>query len=219
MAVATNGIPLTPALAGELFLAGVRHFDVGIETDFREAAPGIVAAAASGAGVTVSFCVTSMSAEKAPEVVRLAAALGADAVFLNRFALTGRECDREYLPSLKDLREAFRKAGAEGRRLSVPVVAGIPLEPCLFPEVESWGIINTGCRCGGHKWAVGPDGSLRACEQNPLSLGSLLDHDFEKLAALPGVKAFHEARYRPGCGTCSELPGCGGGCGYTAPRA
>jgi radical SAM protein with 4Fe4S-binding SPASM domain len=217
--VATNGILLTPALARELFLAGVRHFDVGLETDFREATPGIVAAAASGAGVTVSFCVTAASAGKASEAVRLAAVLGAGAVCLNRFALTGRESDREYLPSPEELRAAFCMAGAEGRRLSVPVIAGIPLEPCLFPDAGSWGIINTGCRCGGYKWAVGPDGTLRTCEQNPRSLGSLLKNDFKELACLSGVNAFHAARIRPGCSECPHLPGCGGGCGFTIPRA
>jgi hypothetical protein len=112
VAVATNGIPLTPALAGELFLAGVRHFDVGIETDFREAAPGIVAAAASGAGVTVSFCVTSMSAEKAPEVVRLAAALGPTPYFRTG-SPHGQECDRG-IPAFPEGFRSRSEAGAEG---------------------------------------------------------------------------------------------------------
>ncbi|MFO7626649.1 MAG: radical SAM protein [Candidatus Fermentibacteraceae bacterium] len=214
VAVATNGTLLTSSIARELRESGVRHFDIGIETPFAEVSGGIAGACATGASVTLSLCLTSKSFGSAPEVVRLAAALGADAVCLNRFVPTGRSTDADHLPSQTEINEVLRGAGRMGAELSLPVYAGIPLEPCVFTNVNEFGIINTACHCGEGKWAIGPDGWLRTCEQSPVLLGSLLLERFSTLRELPAVKGFREATPFRECRGCTALPSCGGGCRF-----
>lgn len=214
VAVATNGTLLTPSIARELGDSGVRHFDIGIETPFAEVSGGIAGACATGASVTLSLCITSKTFGSAPFVVRLAAALGADAVCLNRFVPTGRTTDADHAPSQTEINGAFRDAGRMGAELSLPVYAGIPLEPCVFPNVNEFGIINTACHCGEGKWAIGPDGWLRTCEQSPVLLGSLLTERFSTLRGLPAVKGFREAKPFRECPGCAALPRCGGGCRF-----
>lgn len=214
VAVATNGTLLTSSIARALRGSGVRHFDIGIETPFPEVSEGIAAACSTGASVTLSLCITSGNACSAPEVVRLAAALGADTVCLNRFVPTGRTTDAGHLPSRTEIVEAFRKAGRMGAELSIPVYAGVPLEPCEFPDVGEYGIINTACHCGEGKWAIGPDGWLRTCEQSPVLLGSLLTGRFSELRESAAVKGFREAGPLRGCNRCECFRGCAGGCRF-----
>jgi radical SAM protein with 4Fe4S-binding SPASM domain len=216
VAVATNGLLLTPALAGELFRSGVRHFDIGVETSLPEASRGIAGASGTGASVTVCYCLTSRSCENARDVVGLAAALGADAVCLNRFVPTGGPEDGLLTPSSQELEEAFRSAGGAAVEFSLPVYAGIPMEPCAFPSIGDWGIILTRCNCGEGKWAIGPDGGLRTCEQSPMVLGNLLNAGFSTLRLAPEVNWFREEHRRGVCRNCGVLPSCGGGCRFLA---
>jgi radical SAM protein with 4Fe4S-binding SPASM domain len=214
VAVATNGTLLTSSTARELRDSGVRHFDIGIESAIAEVSEGIAGACATGASVTLSLCLTSKNAGTAPEVVRLAAALGADAVCLNRFVPTGGPSDAHHMPSSTGIADALRDAGKMGEKLSLPVYAGIPLELCVFASIGETGIINTACHCGEGKWAIGPDGVLRTCEQSPVLLGNLLNERFSTLRELPAVKWFREAMPFRECHGCADLPRCGGGCRF-----
>jgi len=216
VAVATNGTLLTPSIARELRDSGVRHFDIGIESAIAGVSEGIAGACATGASVTLSLCLTSRNAGSAADVVRLAAALGADAVCLNRFVPSGKTTDAGYLPTPAELESALRDAGGMGMMLSLPVYAGIPLEPCLFPNVGESGIVNTACHCGEGKWAIGPDGWLRTCEQSPVLLGSLLAERFSTLRELAAVREFRSKTSSGGCRSCPDLQGCGGGCRFLA---
>lgn len=214
VAVATNGVLLNDVLARRLFDSGVRHFDVGVETPFREVSAGIAAASSTGATVTVSFCVTFDSFHRTGNAAGLAAALGASALCLNRFVPRGLADDQAYLPSRTELEQAFRSAGEVCSSTGLPVFAGVPLEPCVFPGLEDWGVTPTACHCGESKWAVGPDGTLRVCEQSPDVLGSVVEEGFSALSALDAVKAFRGSS-GGGCSEgCAHAEGCGGGCRF-----
>lgn len=214
MAVATNGVVLHDNLARTLFGSGVRHFDVGVETPFRDVSAGIAAASATGASVTVSFCVTHESFHRTGELAGLAAALGASALCLNRFVPRGQEDDPSYTPSRSELEQAFRRAGEAAASTGLQVFAGVPMEPCIFPELEEWGIIGTSCHCGEDKWAIGPDGGLRVCEQSPDVLGNLLWEGFGALSNLARVKAFRDASRRKCPEGCPDFHRCGRGCRF-----
>jgi len=227
-AVATNGTLLDRESVRLLTEAGVGHFDIGMpcvdEEPCRDLGCGdphlirdaIVAAAESGATVTVSVCLTAQTCPAAGRTVETAAALGADAVCLNRFVPTGRgaAAAEGLSPSPALLRRALREADRAGGRAAVPVYAGIPLEPCLFDRVDYPRIRFTGCVCGAGKWAVGPDGGLRVCEQSTDVLGSLLQDYFSRLAASPAVREFRSRLPLDDCRDCPHLEVCGGGCRF-----
>ncbi len=213
-AVATNGLLLTPELVRELLRAGVGHFDIGVESTFQEVAGGIAAAAASGASVTVSLCITSESHGMAGRVVGLAAALGADAVCLNRFVRTGRPSDEWLAPSKDQLDAAFISAGRAASLCSLPVYAGIPMEPCAFPRMSEWGVVPTACRCGDGKWAIGSVGGLRTCEQSGVDIGNLLVDDFSTLSRRSEVQLFRGRFPYDSCRGCAVRSECEGGCRF-----
>lgn len=214
VAVATNGTMLTPALAGELFTSGVRHFDIGVETPVGMVSDGIAAASATGASVTLSFCVTSRTWDGTREVAALAGALGASAVCLNRFVPRGRSGDDGLLPSSGQLSLAFQAAGEAGSRFSLPVYAGVPVEPRILSRTGSRSVVATSCECGRGKWAVGPDGGLRVCEQSPVVIGNLLSEDFSALRRHPLVGLFRKPPEKPLSGESDYAIGCFEGCRF-----
>lgn len=232
-AVATNGTLLDKHSARSLTEAGVGHFDIGMpcvdtETcehlgcgDPRRIGNAVVAAAESGATVTVSLCLTAESCPSAGRTVETAAALGADAVCLNRFVPTGRgaEAAERLSPSPSLLRRALREAERASERAAVRLYAGIPLEPCLFDPEEYSRIRYTACVCGTGKWAVGPGGGLRVCEQSGNVLGSLLQSPFSRLSAGPAVSEFRRRLPREDCPGCPHLEVCGGGCRFLPTAA
>jgi pyrroloquinoline quinone biosynthesis protein E len=228
VAVATNGQLLDRKAAERLVSAGVSHFDIGLPTAdphaYRTlcgagagpARRAVSAAAGSGATVTVSVCVCRPTAGSLGETVEMAAALGADAVALNRFVPTGRgRGNRGRLePSPAALSGALEDAGAAAGSSGIRAYAGVPLEPCVFGHPPPGGIEPTACVCGRDKWAVGPDGGLRLCEQSSRTLGSLHEEGFEALSSLPAVGSFRRDLPRDRCRSCPDLFGCRGGCRF-----
>ena len=228
VAVATNGQLLDRKVAERLVSAGVSHFDIGLTTAdssaYRslcgaEAGPArraVSAAAGSGATVTVSACVCRPTAPSLARTVETAAALGADAVALNRFVPTGRgRMNRGPLElSTAALTATVEEAGGAARSSGVRTYAGVPLEPCVFGSPPPGGIEPTACVCGRDKWAVGPDGGLRVCEQSGRVLGNILQGDFQTISSLPAVGRFRRDLPYHRCRSCSHLPGCRGGCRF-----
>ena len=227
-AVATNGALLDRQRVRSLTEAGVGHFDIAMPSvdhgscrslgcgDPRRVGDAIAAAAESGSTVTVTICLTAESCPAAGRTVETAAALGADAVCLNRFVPTGRGAGaaERLAPSTALLRRTLREVDRAADRAAVSVFAGVPLEPCRFDPEELSQIRFTGCVCGAGKWAVGPDGGLRVCEQSGKVLGSLLEIPFSGLAASPEVRGFRSRLPREECRSCIHLEMCAGGCRF-----
>lgn len=231
VAVATNGTLLDRRSARRLARSGVGHFDIGLPSfhppTYRglcggdPAAPrrALRAAAESGATVTVSLCLTAENYLGAGEAVETSAALGADAVCLNRFVPTGRGSlnGRELALPPGMLRQALVRADRAAARAGIAVFAGVPVEPCLLEPSTVPRIRFTGCLCGREKWAVGPDGGLRTCEQSPVVLGNLPEEGFSRLAALQRVEQFRNRLPRSECCSCPHLEPCRGGCRFLCP--
>jgi radical SAM protein with 4Fe4S-binding SPASM domain len=144
--------------------------------------------------------------------------MGADAVALNRFVPTGRGRINQNDLYLKkqDLLTALELADKAAAEAGIFVYTGIPVEPCtaqwkLFPEIT----FST-CHCGEVKWAIDPRGNLRTCEQNPETLGNLLENSFSEIVenSKNSIDSFRQWRNSEGCFSCS-LPGeCSGGCRF-----
>lgn len=178
--MATNGTMLTPERARSLVFSGVSHFDIGFTDPSHETLMAVTHAAKTGATVTASICLHRGNCGRTGLRVRTAAALGADSVCLNRFVPTGRGRlnERRLLPGKHDLLAALQQAQEAAEACPVHIYTGIPIEPepagrGCFPGIEF-----TSCSCGDAKWAIGPSGNLRTCEQNGTSLGNLLEMSF-----------------------------------------
>ncbi len=227
--IATNGILLDRAAAESLKEAGVSWFEVSVTsisgdgyryltgTDgFDAVKQAMLAAASSGARLTVSHIITSSNYGDAGRVVDLAYAFSADAVALNRFVPGGAGlANRHLLPTLKQLDSALKSASE--RSVMCPgmtVYAALPVEDCLLQHCDYPGITFGSCICGAGKWAISPAGDLRVCEQSPHILGSLLESSFEELSLSRFVKEFRNRNRSPDCESCGWASVCGGGCRY-----
>lgn len=227
--VATNGRTLGAARAESLVRAGVRWFDVGLPAagdvgygtvtgtlgaDLARKA--MINAKAASAGLNVAQILTTDSIGHTLEIIELAAAVGADAVILNRFVPGGRGSHRseDLSPTGAELVRTLKAAGEASMRLEIPVCLGIPVVDCLHPHESFPGISPGSCVCGEWKWAVGPDGTLRHCEQSSHVLGSLFETPIHLLITGPSAEGFRKDDLTASCRKCSSYPTCGGGCRF-----
>jgi radical SAM protein with 4Fe4S-binding SPASM domain len=207
--------------------AGVRWFEIPLHSSeghileeltgadcFRRTKKAMSVVRKAGSRLTVSHLITSRNFRHSAPAVRLALALGAEAVALNRFVPTGAGRGRpDLVPMPFQLDASLRSASEVSRRSpGIRVYTAIPVEDCLHPHESFPGIDFGSCSCGLFKWAVSPAGELRFCEQSSAVLGSLLDRSFQSLTDDPSVEEFRSATLRPDCRTCSAWACCGGGC-------
>ena len=229
VAIATNGSLLSKETVARLAQAGVGHFDISLPTvdssvyaklcggELENAREAVVAACSSCATVTASICITAKTLDQLPLTVRTAAALGADSVALNRFTPSGRGRSHaaDLAVSRSSLNRALHDAGIAAAESGISAYLGIPVEPCKLGPTRLGGIRSTACVCGLEKWAVGPDGELRVCEQSPKNLGDLVAEGFETLSEKPEVAAFRAENRFGRCIECDDYSLCGGGCRFS----
>ncbi len=231
--VATNGRLLDSKRAAGLVRAGVRWFDIGLpavdEEGYLEVTGSngsesvrraLIAVKRAGARLNVAQVLTRSSIRHTVDVIELAGAIGADAVILNRFVPGGRGLEHAagFAPTREELRRTLSSAGAAALRVGIPVCTGIPVEDCIHPHDLFPGISFGRCVCGDGKWAVGPNGSLRVCEQSPDILGSLREDSFASLISSAAVKRFRRDDRMDICDCRTCYSSCGGGCRFL-PRA
>ncbi len=206
--VVTCGVGLDRARARSLSASGVSWFEVALPSadraTFRELAGadalddalGAMAAAVSaGALLSVSHVLTSRSPGSARGVADVALGLGARSVTVNPFLPGGEGFAnaRELSPSPACTLETLELMEERARGTGLEVRLGIPPGAGVLPEGSLPGVGRAVCACGESKWAVGPGGGLRVCEQSPVVLGSILEEPFRELASGPEARRFRAA--------------------------
>jgi len=219
VALATNGIFLTKQLASSLVSGGIEHFDIGFTQPDSRVKLAVAAAAGTGCSVTASVCVHNSNYRETGTLVKKAAAMGADAVALNRFAPTGRGRINQDDLCLKtrDILTALKLADKAAAEAGIFVYTGIPVEPCTAQREMFPAITFSTCQCGEAKWTIDPAGNLKTCEQNPETLGNLLRSPFTEIVenSKNSIDSFRRWGNSEGCFSCS-LPGnCSGGCRFS----
>jgi radical SAM protein with 4Fe4S-binding SPASM domain len=229
LGVASNGQLATKNILEELTAAGIMGVEIPLHTHDKDAFQAITGggsstkareaiahAAACGLYVTVPMTLTAQTSNDIDETIELAILLGAHRVALNRFIPTGRGKVKLCQNSITDeqLKRLLRIANECAERLDFKVSVTIPVEPCLIPHSEYPMLEFAPCVCGKDKWTIGPDGTLRTCEQNNESLGSLLTTDAHHLMNQQYIQDFHQNTRFPHCHKCTDLPACGGGCRF-----
>jgi radical SAM protein with 4Fe4S-binding SPASM domain len=227
--IATNGLLLDRAAADALVHAGISWFEVSLPSSsengyseltgfsgFEASKRAMLAARSSGAKLTVSHIITSGNVNETASVIDLAYAFCAEAFALNRFVPGGAGLEAINLqPDIEQLDSALRIASESSKRSpGMLVYAAIPVENCLLKHTDYPGIDFGSCVCGSGKWAIGPSGTLRVCEQSPHELGSLLDRSFEELTGSDYCKEFRNRNRSTDCTFCDSFDKCGGGCRF-----
>jgi len=131
--------------------------------------------------LAITVVVTRANAHDVARTIRLALAVGAGGVLLNRVNLTGRTLRRAptLVPPVAALREALRQADEVAGRYRTGVAVSVPIQPCLaepgqYPHLEfCW------CPRGSvdSYHTVDPEGRLRPCNHSSRVLGDLRRRD------------------------------------------
>lgn len=218
VSIATNGYLLTQALINKLTARGVEHFDIGFSTPTIEGKAAITRAAQSGKTVTASVCISRSNYKEIRNIVRIASAMGANAVALNRFIPTGRGfLNKEKLSLNSDeLIQLLSDVNSIAKKVGIYCFTGIPVEPCIREGYDLSSIQFSTCQCGKSKWLIDPEGNLRTCEQNKQLLGNLMTEPFESIikTRFKEIEQFRSWRPSDKCVTCSIQEKCFGGCRF-----
>ena len=217
-AIASNGTLLSKTLIKELTASGIQHFDIGFTEPSHETRIAMTEAARSGCTVTASICLHNKNYKRIGALTKMAAALGADAIALNRFIPTGMGAkNSSYLDiEVEDLLYALELANETALKTGIYIYTGIPVEPCIASSREFPEITFSTCQCGRSKWAIGPGGNLRTCEQNSKKLGSLLEYSFLELLERNSTELSKFRSWKPSekCLLCDWKKDCNGGCRF-----
>lgn len=217
-ALATNGTLLSEKSVFSLMESGIEHFDIGFTEPATETRLALAAAAKSGCTVTASICIHKNNYERTGILCEMAAALGADAVALNRFIPTGRGKHHSQNLHLKneDLLTALKLADGAAARAGIYTYTGIPVEPCIASSTEFPRIVFSTCQCGESKWAIDSLGNLRTCEQNREILGNLMENAFTEITITQKmeINRFRQKKPSMDCINCSLANMCNGGCRF-----
>lgn len=217
--MATNGLRLDGELARSLAGAGAATVQitmlgpspelhdrlVGRPGAFDRTLRAVNEAKLAGMAVAVFFVALRDNCEQLGATACLALAVGADAVVFNRVNPGGRGLQgfeaRTPLPG--QLAAAMQQA--RELKLGARLSFGTALPPLEAESPMVW----RGCPVGTKDAypAIGPDGRLRACNHDPVSVGSLLEASFEAL--LPRCRAYEPAEE---CAGCAQVRRCHGGC-------
>ncbi|MGB7538138.1 MAG: radical SAM protein [Anaerolineales bacterium] len=166
-----------------------------------------------------AFVATRLNIGHAAEVMKLAFAIGAQAVMFNRFNPGGRgRANLDLLlPTADQVRRALEAADAAAAEFGLPVSCSIPIQPCLVDTRAFPHIGFAYCAAGGERayYELDPVGNLRPCNHTPQILGNLFEESFADLIAPARMESF--TRAGPAfCAACARRPDCQGGCKASA---
>jgi pyrroloquinoline quinone biosynthesis protein E len=133
----------------------------------------------------ISCVLTRRNVRDTANTMKLALALGAQAVLLNRVNLARRTLARadELAPTGAELAASLKEANELAGRLGVTVAVSVPIPPCVV-DVSRYQHLQFGwCPRGGARayYTVTWDGTLRPCNHSSVVLGDLRKASFSHL--------------------------------------
>jgi GeoRSP system radical SAM/SPASM protein len=224
----SNGSLIDAAAARDLAAAGFGSVGLSIDSHLPEEhdrfrnRPGSHALATAAAGhlrragltVTVSTVINRLNHRALPDIVDMAARLGAAQLFLHNFKCSGKGLDNRFELDLDPAgwRDFYREAVALSRAnpavplsFDDPVIASLDGGPGRGPI--------RGSTCGKVSLNVRPDGSITPCGFLPMVLGNVLTDDIPTLWEESEVLGRMRHKTPKGkCRSCLSYADCLGGC-------
>jgi len=153
------------------------------------------------------------------DIIRLAAELGMESVYVDRYEDGGLGAKNSPHLKLKPTIEQFRvalgqiiQARKDFAALGGRVGFGTAIPYCIDERLIAEGIT---CNCGVGKdfCAINPQGEFRICNQSQLVFGNVLEEPIEVIWNKPSLDIFRDLSWvTEPCKSCNLLMDCAGGC-------
>lgn len=233
MNLITNGTLVSPDEIKEIVEAGVKVIQIQLVAADRDlhnklqgadsydkATLALAAARRWGAHTCAVMVLHKANLPHIHETFRLAFALGAQSIMLNRINPGGLGLAHpELWLTVAEYEQALDDAEAAAREFGLWVATSIPTQPCIIDYTEKgYKRLATGfCAAGKADAYLALDalGNLRACNHSPEVLGNIFKTSFKKMVKGEAMKRFYAALPEI-CQGCIRAVECQGGCKASA---
>ncbi len=223
----TNGTLATPALARDLFRAGLRTAQVSLEAPDPELHDELCGAAGAWersvagiralmeAGISVQTNTTAVRTNLAAldRMPGLAASLGVSRMSLNLFIPTARspEADSLFVP-YREIGAVVDRVRKRAREAGVEFLWYSPTPMCVYNPLAR-GLGNKNCAACDGLLSVNPRGDVLPCSSWDEGVGNLLSEGFRKVWFGERAASLKNKEYAPPeCRTCPAFAACQAAC-------
>ena len=147
-------------------------------------------------------------------IIKLAAELGAESVFVDRFESggLGSKLAKKLSPSIKQFKIALRQMVKAKEDFGIPLGFGTAIPFCIDPLMLKENI-KADCGVGVTFAAINPQGDVRICNQSQRIYGNVLKEPLEKIWNKKQLNDFRNLKWVSApCKKCSLLYDCVCGC-------
>lgn len=227
--ILTNGTLLTTSVVKKLKEEGVSFVQVSLDgatekvhdsirgiRSFRKAVEGIRKLVKAKFTTAIMFTLHKRNMHEIPELINLALNLGVTRLGVERIVPIGygKNLKNEMLTP-EELHQVFlylakRRRELRKKKQKLDIWTYRPLWYLLRKEVKDFGI-GGGCSAGLNGLTIMPNGDVMPCRRLNLVIGNILkDNLFEIWYSSPLLWDLRERKKIAGCGSCPNLPNCGG---------
>jgi len=170
---------------------------------------------AHGADLCLVFVLTRMNALLFTDTLLLARQLGIRRMMLARFNIGGRGIGNTevLLPSLEELRGAFREANAFARNGRMRITSNVCVPHCVIDPRDYPNMAISSCAPDARRRpiTVDFDGNVRMCNHSPVVMGNIHNDNVDAILDSPYARTWQTAQPEF-CRPCERWEACRGGC-------
>lgn len=165
----------------------------------------------------VACIVNSMNAVDVGETIKLAVALGAEAILFNRINISRRifPVAGDLVPSLRALQHSLAAADELASRYGITISISVPIPACVVSPKDFPNLHFGWCPRGGETsyYTIGCSGLLRPCNHSSMILGDMKKDSFREIVTRPQAIRFWQDLPEE-CVDCASphKENCRGGC-------
>lgn len=223
----TNGRNLgRDGLMDRLSTAGLDHVQITLESHleqvhdrmvgcpgaWRETVEGVRAAVASPVYAITNTTVTSLNRDTLEETVDFIHGLGLDTMAMNGIIYTGGAGEgREGVPE-EEMAGIIERVRDRAHSLGLSFIWYTPTRYCSLDPL-ALGLGPKQCTAAKYNMCVEPNGDVIPCQSYYVSLGNILEDDWETIWEAPTCRSIREREFADEeCRRCDAFQVCGAGC-------
>ncbi|MFH1402211.1 MAG: radical SAM protein, partial [Patescibacteria group bacterium] len=192
----------------------IHEYCNNVKGSFKKTLNNIAQYVQDGFDVRCIPVLTSLNYDHMFEIIRKAANLGMESVFVDRFedGGIGSKNSAKLKPTLEQFRTALDQMISAKNEFGIKVGFGTAIPYCIDERLISENMISD-CGAGLTFAAIRPNGDVRACNQSDIIYGNILQNSFKEIWSNSKFDKFRDLSWVSGiCLKCNLLTDCVCGC-------